>query len=38
MLLLAYFQRPMESSIALLTVAAGVPLFFLFQKKNGRLP
>jgi APA family basic amino acid/polyamine antiporter len=35
MLLLAYFQRPIESSIALLTVAAGVPLFFLFQKKNG---
>ncbi len=33
-LLLAFFERPFESSIALATVAAGIPLFFLFRRRN----
>ncbi|MGI9551364.1 MAG: APC family permease, partial [Aurantibacter sp.] len=33
-LILAYFERPMESSIALLTVLLGIPLFFLFRHLN----
>ncbi|HET8737687.1 MAG TPA: amino acid permease [Pricia sp.] len=31
-LILAYFERPVESSIALLTVVAGIPLYFLFKR------
>jgi APA family basic amino acid/polyamine antiporter len=31
-LLLAYFERPVESSIALLTVLAGLPFYFLFKR------
>ena len=33
-LFLAFFERPMESSIALLTVAAGVPAYYLFRKQT----
>ncbi len=32
MLALAYFERPMESSVALLTVGAGFPFYFLFSR------
>jgi basic amino acid/polyamine antiporter, APA family len=32
MLTLAYFERPVESSIALATVLAGLPVFFLFRR------
>jgi APA family basic amino acid/polyamine antiporter len=34
MLILAYMERPVESSIALLTVFAGIPFFFLFKFRN----
>jgi len=33
MLVLAYMERPVESSIAILTVVAGIPAYLLFQKK-----
>ncbi len=33
-LILAFFERPLESCIALLTVLAGVPAFFLFKKNH----
>lgn len=33
MLILSFLERPVESGIALLTVAAGVPLFFVFRKR-----
>lgn len=33
-LFLAFFERPLESSIALLTVAAGVPAYYLFRKQS----
>jgi len=33
-LLLSFMERPAESSIALLTVAAGVPAYFFFRKTN----
>ncbi|MBC8488943.1 MAG: amino acid permease, partial [Bacteroidetes bacterium] len=32
-LFLAFFERPVESSIALLTVFVGIPLFFIFKKR-----
>lgn len=32
-LVLAFGQRPVESSIALLTVAAGIPCYFLFRRQ-----
>jgi APA family basic amino acid/polyamine antiporter len=32
-LLLAFQERPVESSIALLTVAAGIPCYFLFRRQ-----
>jgi basic amino acid/polyamine antiporter, APA family len=35
-LVLAYFEKPVESSIAALTVAAGVPAFYFFKKRNGK--
>jgi APA family basic amino acid/polyamine antiporter len=31
-LILAFFERSLESSIAILTVLAGIPFFFLFKK------
>jgi len=34
MLTLAYLERPMESTVALLTVAAGIPFFFLFSRRR----
>jgi len=34
-LVLSYFERPHESSIALLTVIVGIPAFFIFRRKNG---
>ncbi len=34
MLVLSYMERPLESSIALITVIAGVPAYFLFRKKS----
>ena len=38
-LILAYLERPLESSIALVTVAAGVPLYYLFKRRsNAKLP
>ena len=36
MLILAYFERPIESSIALLTALSGVPVFYFFKKKEKR--
>lgn len=33
-LVLAYFERPLESTIALVTVLAGIPLFFYFNKRR----
>jgi basic amino acid/polyamine antiporter, APA family len=32
---LSYLERPLESSIALLTVVAGIPAYYIFRKKNG---
>jgi APA family basic amino acid/polyamine antiporter len=34
MLTLAYLERPKESTVALLTVAAGIPFFFLFSRRR----
>jgi APA family basic amino acid/polyamine antiporter len=34
-LLLSYLERPMESSIATLTVLAGIPAYYLFKSRNG---
>ncbi|MFB0566639.1 MAG: APC family permease [Candidatus Aminicenantaceae bacterium] len=33
-LILAYFQRPVESSIAILTVIIGIPVFLIFKKRS----
>jgi len=33
MLTLAFFERPIESSIAVLTVLTGLPVYFVFKKK-----
>ena len=33
-LVLSFFERPRESGIALLTVALGVPAYYLFKKKH----
>jgi APA family basic amino acid/polyamine antiporter len=35
-LVLSYLERPMESSIATVTVLIGIPAYFLFRKKNGK--
>ncbi|MBI4428854.1 MAG: amino acid permease [Ignavibacteriales bacterium] len=35
MLTLAFLQRPFESSIALGTVACGIPLYYIFKRKSG---
>jgi basic amino acid/polyamine antiporter, APA family len=32
---LSYAERPFESSIASLTVLAGIPAYYIFKKKNG---
>jgi APA family basic amino acid/polyamine antiporter len=34
-LILAFFQRPMESSIAIATVLVGIPVYWVFKKKYG---
>ena len=34
-LILAFFQRPMESSIAIATVLVGIPVHWVFKKKYG---
>jgi basic amino acid/polyamine antiporter, APA family len=33
-LLLSYLERPMESSIATITVLAGIPAYFIFKSRN----
>jgi len=38
MLVLAYAERPVESSVALGTVALGVPFFFLFRHRHRQAP
>jgi APA family basic amino acid/polyamine antiporter len=35
-LVLGYLERPVESSIALLTIAAGVPFYFTFRRSRQR--
>jgi APA family basic amino acid/polyamine antiporter len=35
-LVLGYLERPVESSVALLTVAAGVPVYFVFRRSRQR--
>jgi APA family basic amino acid/polyamine antiporter len=37
-LVLAFLERPVESGIAILTVIAGIPAYFLFKKNNLRYP
>jgi APA family basic amino acid/polyamine antiporter len=40
-LLLSFMERPAESSIALLTVAVGIPAYYFFRKTNnvkGEIP
>jgi basic amino acid/polyamine antiporter, APA family len=34
-LVLSFLERPLESSIALVTVLAGIPFYFIFKKNNG---
>ena len=38
MLVLAYSERPVESSVALGTVGLGIPVFFLFRSRQRRAP
>lgn len=33
-LILAYFERPVESSIAVLTALSGIPVYYWFKRKN----
>ena len=33
-LVLAFFERPTESSIAILTALSGIPVFYWFRRKN----
>jgi APA family basic amino acid/polyamine antiporter len=33
-LILSYFERPLESSIAILTALSGIPVFYWFKKKK----
>jgi hypothetical protein len=33
-LILSFLERPMESSIALLTVFVGIPFYFIFKKSS----
>ncbi len=37
-LVLAYFERPWESTIAILTALSGIPVFYWFKYKKGKLP
>jgi APA family basic amino acid/polyamine antiporter len=34
-LVLAYLERPVESTIAILTVVAGIPAYFIFTRRPG---
>jgi basic amino acid/polyamine antiporter, APA family len=34
-LFLSYLERPMESSVATLTVLAGIPAYYIFKSRNG---
>lgn len=34
-LILSFLERPLESSIALLTVVVGIPFYFIFKKNSG---
>jgi APA family basic amino acid/polyamine antiporter len=34
-LILSFLERPLESSVALLTVLVGVPFYFIFNKRGG---
>lgn len=36
-LLLSFLERPIESSIALLTVAIGVPAYYFFERENKKI-
>jgi len=36
-LILSFLERPVESSIASLTVVAGIPAYYLFKKKTGEI-
>ena len=36
MLTLAYFERPIESSIAMVTVGVGVPFYFFFKRSGSK--
>ncbi|WP_297091144.1 amino acid permease [uncultured Draconibacterium sp.] len=38
MLMLAYFERPVESSIAVLTAFSGIPFFYWFRKNRIKHP
>jgi len=33
-LVLSFFERPVESSIALVTVITGIPVYYLFKRRN----
>jgi basic amino acid/polyamine antiporter, APA family len=35
---LSYMERPLESSIAVVTVLAGIPAYYIFKKSNGKSP
>jgi APA family basic amino acid/polyamine antiporter len=37
-LVLSFLERPLESSVALLTVIIGIPVYFIFKKTNTSLP
>jgi len=34
-LVLSYAERPLESSVASLTVIIGIPVYYIFKKRNG---
>ena len=35
MLVLSYFERPVESSVALITVITGIPVYYFFRRQQG---
>ncbi len=35
-LVLSFLERPMESSIAMLTVVVGIPAYYIFKRTNGK--
>jgi APA family basic amino acid/polyamine antiporter len=36
-LVLAFLERPVESTVALVMVAAGIPVYLVFARRNRRL-